>query len=71
MWAQKSTQIPTLKRFYWVRTGSDTQFEMCIAEQELKIQRNAKLPDDDDVHAGDVNGETPPVHKATDIEAAE
>ena len=37
----------------------------------MKIQRNAKLPDDDDIHAGDVNGETPPVHKATDIEAAE
>ena len=37
----------------------------------MKIQRNVKLPDDDDVHAGDVNGETPPVHKATDIEATE
>jgi len=32
---------------------------------------NEKLPDDDDIHAGDVNGETPPVHIATNIEAAE
>ena len=31
----------------------------------------SKLPNDDDVHAGDVNSETPPVHKATNIETAE
>ena len=30
-----------------------------------------KLPDDDDVHAGDVDGEPPPVHKPANIETAE
>ena len=31
----------------------------------------SKLPDDDDIHAGDVDGETPPVHETTNIETAE
>ena len=30
-----------------------------------------ELPDDDDVHAGDVDGEPPPVHKPANIETAE
>ena len=30
-----------------------------------------ELPDDDDIHAGNVYGETPPVHESANIEAAE
>ena len=30
-----------------------------------------ELPDDDDIHAGDVDGEPPPVHKPANIETAE
>ena len=29
------------------------------------------LPDDEDVHAGDVDGQTPPVHEARDVDAGE
>ena len=29
------------------------------------------LPDDDDVHAGDVDSQTPPVHEARDVDAGE
>ena len=51
-----------------VFTGLDTIQKVLPAEHEWT---NEKLPDDDDIHAGDVNGETPPVHIATNIEAAE
>ena len=44
MWAQKSTQSPTLK-------GGN------IKENQWNI---LVLPYDDDVHAGNVNGQSPP-----------
>jgi len=44
--------------------------EKAVDKVGAKIYANSNA-DDDDIHAGDVNGQTPPVHIATHIEAAE
>ena len=57
MWAQKSTHRPTLGY-------GDTQH----IEANIK---SYEAPDDDHVHAGDVDGEPPPVHVPTHVHTTE
>ena len=55
---------------YNVSTEVDTQTNAGM-EDYVTVRNTDNPPDDDDVHAGDVNGQSPPVHEATHIDARE
>ena len=52
-----------------VHTQTNTETNIEMKNDNTDVVNN--LPDDDNVHAGDLNGDAPPVHEARNVHAGE